>query len=214
MTDKAYNPKASTSPLQVNNWFLSRAEHSFFQTARKVLGERFVLCPQVALGAVFALRDGQANDPAFERIWCKWVDFVVCDAVSINILYGIELDEDSDQSPAAVERRELLRRVFASVELPLLQLEAAREYSPRELGALFEGVLKTPRRAEEREEVSPFLPEIGVREARPEPPPLPQVCPNCGSPFKIKVSKAGPNVGKEFYVCSRYPECKTHILIE
>lgn len=206
--------KNSTSPLQVNNWFLSRAEHALYQTARKVLGERFVLCPQVALGAVFTLREGQANEPAFERLWSTRVDFVVCDAVSMNILYGIEVDEAADQAPAAFERREILRRVFDAADLPLLRLESARDYSPRELGALFEGVLKTKRRTEEPEEVSPFLPEVGVREASPAPKALPEFCPNCGSPFKIKVSKAGPNVGKEFYVCSRYPACKTHILIE
>jgi len=138
MTDKPSNPKTGASPLQVNTWFLSRAEHALYHSARKVLGERFVLCPQVALGAVLTLREGQPNDPAFERIWCKRVDFVVCDAVSMNILYAIELDDPADQSPAGLERREMLRRVFESVELPLLRLEASKEYSPRELGALFD----------------------------------------------------------------------------
>ena len=39
-------------------------------------------------------------------------------------------------------------------------------------------------------------------------------CPKCGSATVIRTSKKGPNVGRSFYLCSRYPECKGRVAIE
>lgn len=39
-------------------------------------------------------------------------------------------------------------------------------------------------------------------------------CPKCGSQTVIRTSKKGPNVGRSFYLCSRYPECKGKIAID
>jgi tetratricopeptide (TPR) repeat protein len=33
-------------------------------------------------------------------------------------------------------------------------------------------------------------------------------CPVCGSKTTLRTSKKGPNIGKQFIVCERYPECK------
>lgn len=39
-------------------------------------------------------------------------------------------------------------------------------------------------------------------------------CPRCGSETVMRTSKKGPNVGRSFYLCSRYPECKGKVAIE
>ena len=39
-------------------------------------------------------------------------------------------------------------------------------------------------------------------------------CPKCGSPMILRTAKRGPNAGKKFYGCSRYPKCKETIPIE
>jgi uncharacterized Zn finger protein (UPF0148 family) len=36
-------------------------------------------------------------------------------------------------------------------------------------------------------------------------------CPLCGSATSLRTAKKGANVGEEFYVCDRYPECKGKI---
>jgi len=33
-------------------------------------------------------------------------------------------------------------------------------------------------------------------------------CPQCGSKTVVKTAKEGPNTGRRFHVCTRYPECK------
>jgi predicted RNA-binding Zn-ribbon protein involved in translation (DUF1610 family) len=44
--------------------------------------------------------------------------------------------------------------------------------------------------------------------------PIDVKCPTCGSATVIRTSKKGPNVGRSFYLCSRYPECKGKVAIE
>jgi hypothetical protein len=39
-------------------------------------------------------------------------------------------------------------------------------------------------------------------------------CPRCGSETVIRTSKKGPNIGRAFNICSRYPECKGKVAIE
>ena len=34
------------------------------------------------------------------------------------------------------------------------------------------------------------------------------LCPNCGSPMRIKLARQGPTAGNEFWGCSAYPDCK------
>ncbi|MDE6620892.1 MAG: NERD domain-containing protein [Lachnospiraceae bacterium] len=40
------------------------------------------------------------------------------------------------------------------------------------------------------------------------------VCPRCGAPLEIKLSKKGETIGKKFYSCSTYPVCKYSRSIE
>ena len=39
-------------------------------------------------------------------------------------------------------------------------------------------------------------------------------CPICGSETTIRTAKQGPNVGSQFHVCARYPECKGKVSID
>ena len=34
------------------------------------------------------------------------------------------------------------------------------------------------------------------------------LCPKCGSPMVLRKAAKGPNAGKEFYGCSRFPQCR------
>lgn len=39
-------------------------------------------------------------------------------------------------------------------------------------------------------------------------------CPRCGSETVVRVVRSGPNIGRSFHVCTRYPECKGKVAIE
>jgi hypothetical protein len=210
-TERNYN-------YYVNNRFLSPAEHSFYLVALKVLGDEYILCPQVNMAAVFGINEKYHYMAAFRSISQKRVDFIVCDAITMKILFGIELDESSHKRKDRMERDAFVEKVFESSHLPLIRINTRESYSTNELKNKFESVLRKSlsNKLDQAENVSAILTR--------EPPSLkptsdevvqkPAACPNCGSPFNIRVSMAGPNVGCKFYVCSRYPECKTSIKIE
>jgi hypothetical protein len=40
------------------------------------------------------------------------------------------------------------------------------------------------------------------------------LCPECNSKTTVRTAKKGPNIGKKFHVCCRYPECKGKIPLE
>jgi hypothetical protein len=219
--EKAGEPEDDSDisyPYSVSNRFLTKAEYSFFKVAQKVLGEDFMLCPQVSLSSVFFITDQQSFTSAFNRIARKRVDFIVCDAVTMKILFGIELDDSSHQREDRIERDDFVNHVFQAACLPLVHVKVRESYMTSELEVLFEDALGlgTKEPARQKEEDSPFLPEVGVRSVQPEPAPKAKYdfCPNCGAPFKVQKSIAGPNVGHDFYVCSRYPACKTSIKID
>lgn len=202
----------------VNSRFLTPAEHSFYLVALKVLGDEYMLCPQVNMAAVFRVLNKDHYISAFHRISQKRVDFIVCDAVTMKIMFGIELDDSSHKRKNRMERDEFVEKVFESALLPLLRINVREAYSTNELRKKFNEVLEIEDNSEssviannysasQKQSVAP----VPVLEAELRPP---TQCPNCGSMFNIRVSTAGPNVGKKFYVCNRYPECKTSIRIE
>ena len=39
-------------------------------------------------------------------------------------------------------------------------------------------------------------------------------CPDCGAPMKRRKAKTGPNAGKEFWGCTKYPNCKGVLKIQ
>jgi restriction system protein len=47
--------------------------------------------------------------------------------------------------------------------------------------------------------------QSGNMQAQPE---VARACPKCGSEMVLRVAKMGPHSGKEFWGCSKFPECR------
>ena len=45
-------------------------------------------------------------------------------------------------------------------------------------------------------------------------PDQPVRCPKCGSETTTRIVETGPNAGRQFHVCTQYPECKGRIALE
>jgi restriction system protein len=48
---------------------------------------------------------------------------------------------------------------------------------------------------------------------QPEPETPVQACPKCGSTMVLREARKGPQAGKKFYGCSKYPDCRGLISI-
>ncbi len=131
LKDKSY-------PFGVRDVFLSPAEISFFHVLKGILPPGRYLITKVRLGDLFYVKQPHRNQAARNRIDRRHVDFVVCDAATMQPLLGIELDDSSHRRKDSEESDRLKDGAFAAAGLPLLRVTAARGYEPREIAGRIE----------------------------------------------------------------------------
>jgi very-short-patch-repair endonuclease len=119
-----------TYPYGLRDDFLSPAELSFFRVLKSELPAEWHLVAKVNLADLFFIRQPHRNQAARNRIDRKHVDFVICEALVMKPLLGIELDDSSHEQEDRVERDALVDQVFQAAGLPLLRVTAARVYQP------------------------------------------------------------------------------------
>lgn len=205
-------------PYRVTDRFLSPAEHSFYMVAKKVLGERFLLCPQVPLSAIFFITDQRDFMSALGRIARKRVDFLVCDGVTIKPLFAIELDDRSHRGEKRIERDRFVEKVFESASMPLLRFQVQTGYVSAELEKEFISALKSAGWAPQKAGSAPAAAASPAEAAAPAAAPAAQPvstdvprCPKCGGKMVLRVARSGPRQGERFYGCVNYPNCRTII---
>ena len=135
--------KVASYPYRASDRFLSIAEYSFYMVAKKVLADRFLICPQVPLSAIFFITDKKNYTSAFNRIARKRIDYLVCDGLTVKPLFGIELDDKSHQRADRIERDIFVEKVFDVSGMPLIRVPLKNAYSTSELESLFAGVLRS-----------------------------------------------------------------------
>jgi len=113
---------------------MSPAEFSFFRVLQQACGERYVVCPKVGLGDVLAVKKGTENFRTWRnKIDRKHIDFVLCDAKTMAVVAGVELDDASHESQKAKERDAVKDKACEVAGLPLLRFKAQRSYDPAKI---------------------------------------------------------------------------------
>ena len=198
-------------PYRASDRFLSPSEYSFYMVAKKVLADRFILCPQIPLSAIFFITDKEKYTSAFNRISRKRIDFLVCDGLTVKPLFGIELDDKSHQRNDRIERDTFVEKVFESSGIPLLRIPLRNSYITSDLESIFAGVLRSikwqPSQPGINNSVSAHQNPIDVKETPPK-------CPKCGSDMFLRIAKSGSHAGENFYGCKNYPNCRTVIPVK
>lgn len=192
-------------PYTINYHFLTNAELSFYQQAREILSDKYVLCPQVSLAAILNINEPEyrENQIAFNKISRKRIDFVVCEAETMRLLYAIELDDASHKRSYRQKRDDFVNRAFEAAGLVLLRIEYQPDYDQQELIE----TLFSPLRLQK----SPIPAQTLVQAAAVIPPPLLAslaVCSVCGAPMRKRAVTAGAHTGEYYWVCTRYPKCQ------
>lgn len=204
----ADDEKVIDYPYRASDRFLSDAEYSFYMVAKKTLTDRFIICPQVPLSAIFFVTAKQNYSSAFNKISRKRIDFLVCDGVTVKPLFGIELDDKSHERLDRIERDIFVERTFEVSGIPLLRIPVKNAYVTSDLELIFKGVLKSinwnpsqPGRIEPIPVAAKTLDnQTNIK-----------ICPKCGANMVIRVAKSGPRQGERFYGCINYPNCRTLI---
>lgn len=189
-------------PYRLRDDFLSPAEFSFFKVLSSVVGPQLTIQSKVRLADIFFVARPNENRSYFGKISQKHLDFLVCDSVTMQPVFGVELDDSSHNRNSRHERDEFIESVCKAAGLTLLRIPAQREYDAREI--VFH--------------VSPFLKEkdtlpVTVSESQQQPEihkvvgsvPL---CPKCGIPMVLRTATKGEYKGKQFYGCKNFPQCR------
>lgn len=125
-------------------FFLTRAEHEYYDALVAVVGTSYYVFPQVHLPAIVGSKIvGQNWNAAFRHINGKSVDFVLCDKAYISPKLAIELDDKSHERPDRIERDSEVERILQQAGVPLLRLENSGAIDRSSLLAQINARLKT-----------------------------------------------------------------------
>ncbi len=189
-------------PYKKRDDFLSQAEKQFYATMNTFIDGKATICPKVAVKEiVFVGKDtGKEYMKYFNWIAKKHVDFVLCDAVNMNVLCAVELDDSSHARPDRKKRDEFVDKVFEVSKIPLFHLPLKYSYAMQD----FEAILKVV-----NNENMPASAHININtentidDAAKNP-----VCPKCGVEMIKRKASQGKNAGSEFFGCPNYPRCR------
>lgn len=116
------------------NFFLSRAEHEFYDALVTAIGQEYLVFAQVHLPTIVDNKVvGQNWRGAFKHINEKSVDFVLCDKAYISPKLVIELDDKTHERSDRKERDVEVERILKDVGLPLLRINNHGQFNPVEL---------------------------------------------------------------------------------
>jgi len=190
-------PAADALPYRIRDDFLSPAEYSFYKVLNPIVGKQLVVQSKVRLADIFFVARPNENMVYLNRIAQKHLDFLVCDATTMQPVLGIELDDASHQRSDRGKRDKFVEQVFQAADLPLLRMPVRQAYSSRELEDLVAPFLKT-------RESAPALAQPVVNSTVSSTP----LCPKCGIPMVVRTVGQGEHKGKQFYGCKNYPRCR------
>jgi len=197
-------PEEQEFPYHVRDDFLSPAEVSFYHVLRGIVGDKAAVCPKVSLGDLFyaATGDYGTNRSWMNRIDRKHVDFVICDAGTLDPQLGVELDDASHDSASRRERDAFVNRVFEAAGLPLARVSAQLQYNTDEVRAKLGRALREGTEGSSEEPPRTAEP-VGAAGGTP-----PQ-CPKCEAVMVVRtVKRDGPRQGERFWGCPNFPKCR------
>ncbi len=110
---------------QHKEFFMTRAEHEFYNALDLAVGDRYRIFAQVHLPTIVdhKVRNGQNWRGAFRHIDEKSVDFVLCDKEFLKPVLAIELDDKSHDEGSRKNRDNDVECILQQAEMPLLRIE-------------------------------------------------------------------------------------------
>jgi ssDNA-binding Zn-finger/Zn-ribbon topoisomerase 1 len=203
--DTPQNEKV-TLPYKKRDDFLSEAELYFYRTLGMYLGDKTVVCPKVGAKELVFISNCVGKDymKFFNYIAKKHIDFVLCDAKTMQVICAVELDDKSHQKEGRKHRDAFIDRVFATAQIPLFHIKAQSSYTRND----FTDILNCVHSAESKSFVKSAQTAIKIKKETPDADDLVPICPKCGVRMVKRKATRGTNYGKEFYGCVNFPKCR------
>jgi hypothetical protein len=129
-------------PYQPRERLVTKAELRFYKSLRKAVLDDWEIFVMVRIADILRVEPGVKNRRGWlNKILAKHIDFVLCNPNSLEIVMGIELDDNTHQRADRIERDQFVDHAFESAGIPLLRVPVRANYQAREVRELIDGLL-------------------------------------------------------------------------
>lgn len=188
---KPPNAKAD-SPYRLRERLLSAPEAALFRLLQKMAGDRYVVCPKVALTDIFTIIRPNENVHFYNKIFRKHVDFLLCDPNTFQPAFAVELVKPIAKTETRANDQ-FMADLFLSEGVPLVHVPLGESYEVADLVNLFTLAVTKAKSAAPRRNDS-------AGDSVP-------MCPVCGKMMVLRIHRSGPQAGKRYYGCMDSPRC-------
>lgn len=173
---------------------LTEPELACFNTLDSVAGKDYYIMAKVSLSDIAIVKKGvdQARLKKMAKQGKSHIDFILCDRVTLAVVCAIELEDASASSHKDTRSADLLQDVGVMV----FHLPVKTSYSMPEIQQMLTPYLKGQSPSPDE-----MVATVSMEAFR--------SCKSCQSRMVLKRAKSGKYKGVLFWVCSRYPKCKT-----
>ena len=195
---KPPNVKAD-SPYRMREYFLSTPEIALFRLLQQMVGDRYVVCPKVALTDIFTIVRPNENVHFYNKIFRKHVDFLLCDPKTFKPAIAIEIVKPVARTETRANDQ-FMEELFSSEGIPLVHVPLGEKYDVSDLVNLFTiAVTKT----KDSKRNHPDLLGDSV-----------PMCPVCGKMMVLRIHRDGGSAGKKYYGCMDSPRCAGVVAVD
>jgi len=171
---------------------MSATEAALFRLLNKLMGDRYIICPKVALNDLFIILRPNENVHFFNKIFRKHVDFLLCEPDTFTPAFGVEVIRQNSKEGVR-EADKFMEDLFSDAGLPLVRIPSSEGYDASDVVALFQLAMvkigkTTPLRVANPMENVPN-------------------CPVCGKMMVLRVHREGVEKGRKYYGCIDSPRC-------
>lgn len=179
-------------PYRLREPFLTSPEMALFRVLQQMVGERYLICPKVALNDVFYIVRPNENVHFFNKIFRKHVDFLLCDPQTMTPAFGVEIVKPVSKTETRASDQ-FMEELFTGAGLPLVHVPSTDKYEIADVMSLFQLALTRI-----GESVS-----LRVKRTSDSVP----LCPVCGKMMVLRIRRDGVHGDKKYYGCMDNPRC-------
>lgn len=130
---------APVKPYERRGRLITKAELRFLRALEICVQDRWRIFAMVRIADILQVSGNvKARQSWQNKINCKHIDFVLCDAEDLNVLLAIELDDSSHNRVDRQERDQFVNEAFLSAGLPLIRVPVQNSYDIKTLRELIE----------------------------------------------------------------------------
>lgn len=144
ITIKSSNKQVNKLPYEKRKYLLTEAERSFMGVLELAITSKHRVFVQVRLADVLTVKKvtNLSERTSFQnQINSKHIDYVICDAGSLEICAAIELDDASHKAASRKFRDEFINQACKDAGLPLLRVPAKATYTVEAIRSMLDPVL-------------------------------------------------------------------------